>query len=230
MPPWRRLSRFFLLLLFWYAAFQTLWHVGGAKRWYSAAFRSVGTQAFVGLSKVGGKWMVALLPAERPSDRLDTDLTLANSRTRAVARQPISTDLMAYTPLTITLTLILATPIGWRRRAWASVLGWLLATAWTAGGLVLLVVRAYGTPGTEITMYEWGPAALSVLGFLAETATVSTITPYVVPLFIWVLVTLRRGDLQRFLDGEDEPRTGAASVPRGRSMKERKRTPDGQGR
>lgn len=223
MPPWRRLSRFFLLLLFWYAGFQVLWHIGGAKRWYPAAFRSIATQTFVGLSKLGGSWMVALLPAERPSDRLDTDLTLANSRTRAVARQPISTDLLTYTPTTITLTLILATPIPWRRRAWACVFGLLLAAAWTAGGLVLLVVRAYGTPGTDMTIYDWGPVTLKVLGFLAETATVSTITPYVVPLFIWVLVTLRRGDVQHFVEGGGASRAGAAPLAAQRIHKRLKR-------
>jgi hypothetical protein len=104
-----------------------------------------------------------------------------------------------YGPTALALALVLATPIPWRRRAWALPWAALLASVFVA---TMLAIWIYG--------WFYGEECLSLAPFSEEHAAraklVATVLDmnswmgpyYIAPVFIWVLVSFRREDLESF--------------------------------
>jgi hypothetical protein len=92
------------------------------------------------------------------------------------------------------VTLVLLTPVPWRRRwralAWGLVLvgGFVLLRMW------LIIFNAFCSP-TALALFDPSPFWRRTLAFTTEMLTKSLTTSFVVPLAIWVLVCFRRGDL-----------------------------------
>lgn len=196
MPPLRQVSYFFARLVLYYGLFLSLWSWVGLDRAYPIAFQKSATYVFRSLHSMGGRWMVLVHAPEAPVGKFDTEIVVGNPSTGALGKQPLNAQYLGYAPLSMVLTLILASPVPWRRRAWACLWGLILVHAWMAIGLILLVVHAYSVPG-PLAMYSVSAVTTKSLAFLAETMVTSTVGRYAVPVFFWLLVTFRRADWQR---------------------------------
>lgn len=202
-----RLTGRFLLLAIYAGVLMGVWPWVGDR--YAAGFQAGGTNLCKTISR---KWVVVLQPREPPTKMLDTTLALANRKTRAVGHRPISSRYLGYAPTAMLLALILASPVPWKRRAWAILLGLILMHVWIAGSLLLLVIHAYSRGG-DLALFDFGPTLNRGLAYLVEVVVTAPVTKYAVPAVFWVLVTFRRSDWQRLMP----PKRGAESSPADRS-------------
>lgn len=205
MPPLRQVSSFFARLILYYAVFLALWSWAGLDRIYSPAFQKAGTNLFLSMHAMGGRWMVMLHPPPTPGGNFDTEIVVGNPSTGALGRQPLNAQYLGFASTSMVLTLILASPVTWRRRGWACLWGLILVHGWIAIGLMLLVIHAYSTPG-PLALYSVSAVTTKTLAFLAETMVTSTVGRYAVPVFFWLLVTFRRPDWQRFSESTSSNR------------------------
>ena len=111
---------------------------------------------------------------------------------------PCDTRTVGWLPTAETVALILATPLPWARRRIALLWGLLLAHAfiWLQLKIILLHWFTGEQPWCIYDPPGWIDTALEkamVFGVLSPTPTV------VVPLFLWVAATFRRGDLERLM-------------------------------
>jgi hypothetical protein len=102
-----------------------------------------------------------------------------------------------YVPTAFAIALVVATPISWRRRAWS--LGWavLLASGFSALMLAIWIQGwFYWQECIWLASFSARYASRArMIGSLMETTT--WVGPYyIAPVFIWVLVTFRRADLE----------------------------------
>ena len=109
-------------------------------------------------------------------------------------RMKLSSKHVGYVSTAVVVGLILATPIPWSRRGRAFLWGVLLLHAFIAARLAILVV--YG-----LTLNSSGaPAQLDSLWAATlhtgmQTLSVGPTVSYILPVTIWILVSLRREDL-----------------------------------
>ncbi|MBI4717302.1 MAG: hypothetical protein HY763_05820 [Planctomycetes bacterium] len=193
MRPLSSVNAFFARLVLYYGVFLALWYWAGVGGAYVAGFQRAGTDLFRGLAKMGSRWVVLLLPPEASDSRFDTQMTCLNTTTRAMGQQPLNAQYHGYAPTSLLLTLVLASPVSWRRRLWAAAAGVILVHLWIALGLILMALKGYCTPG-PLAHYSVAPWMFRAVAFITETVTVSTATRYGVTVFFWALVTFRRGD------------------------------------
>ncbi len=193
--PRRIILSFFAKLVLAYALFLTLWV--GINGWYPRQLQTLGTDIFRStILSTGSQWVVILKPPTKKIGTYDSMLAVANRKTRAVGEQPFSSLLMSYLPLAMTLSLIIASPVSWMRRILATLLGSLFVCLWVSLALFCMVLSAYcGEP--PLGIYTIGPLLTNILGFVTWVVSVSTVPQFVVPIFFWVLATIRREDIQR---------------------------------
>jgi hypothetical protein len=101
---------------------------------------------------------------------------------------------IGWVPTALTLALIAATPVPWRRRGWALLAGLLAVQAY------VLACLAVGASHAAAGFSPAAPATLwtQVIAALDETLVTQMGASFVVPVLIWILVTLRRQDLVRW--------------------------------
>ena len=63
----------------------------------------------------------------------------------------------------------------------------------------------FSRPGVPMAMYSFSPFWKDALQLAVLISTASPELTFVVPVFIWIVVTLRRGDLERWCGGVDSP-------------------------
>lgn len=197
-------SFFFGKLVLWYALFVVLWEVTPVGQWYATAFQNVGTAVFRAFT-FGEHGVVWLEPLDQPTELWDSALKIKNRQAKLVGTLPFGTRYWGYASTTMVLSLILATPLAWRRRLVAVVIGMLMVHAWIAGEIWLASVNALSEPNS-LAVYTPGPTLKAVLSFVTEIVTKSTVTRYAVSAAIWGLASFRSGDweaLTSFLYGDD---------------------------
>lgn len=199
---------------------------------YAAAFRAAGDFVFSRWYDGAEVHFVAqdVSGIGYASDRMqDTRLVLKNRATRARGKQPVSSQYIGYVPTALFLALALPTPIRWRRRWRAVLLGLLLVNAFVLLRMWMMIFNAFCSD-TALALFFPSPFWRSVLAFATETLTRSLTTCFVVPLGIWVLVCFRRDDLTALrapgLLNEQQPPRPAPSPKqpkrRGRNARKRK--------
>ncbi len=194
MRPRRLIAWFFLRLIALYVLLLLPWP--GLEEAYAQAFRKCGTVLLGDFGSNGSVWLV-----EGPeSDTThDTDLFVQNRKTRAGLGLGVSSRYFGYLPMAFLTSLIVATPLSVRRRARA--LLWGLIVVHGVAVLQLILVATYGfSLGRPPVMYELSDFWGRTLAAVVQVIQVSPFTWLVVPLFIWIVVTFRRGDLMVMLE------------------------------
>ena len=188
MSPGKLIAGFIVRFLLLYALLMVPWPGLGAA--YRAGFVSA------------GDWMVASFRARgrvrlKAEDGEKGGATLYVPRAEGMMRVKIHTRRFGYLPTAALTSLILATPISWRRRGRALFWGLLLVNAWNALRLPLVVIYGRTRAWSELASGEltlWQQATLAVI-----ESTVGQGVSYIVPILIWIAVTMRRADLARIL-------------------------------
>jgi len=193
MPPRRRIVGFLWRFVLAYGLLIFPWP--GFNKTYSGYFRALGQMTF---SRETGPRYVQFeaVPAEL-HHRLDTRIALAN-RAQAdhagnvlVRYLELDTRGVGWVPTALLLALILASPVPWRRRGVALVWG-LLAVH---GYILFSVACDIWNNSVDLLLLTLSAFWKSVVEGLDETLVTQMGVSFVVPVFIWMLVTLRRQDL-----------------------------------
>ena len=100
----------------------------------------------------------------------------------------------AYWPTAMLIALVVATPVPWSRRGWALLWGVLLVHVFIALKLTLtLTANGFAAPGKRYALFEpsqfWREILVGVEGVVSD----NPVFPFVVALFVWLLVTLFGG-------------------------------------
>lgn len=179
-----------------YVVLLALWPVvGGA---YSAAFRAVGEAVF---GSFGSDGVVKFRGADASVSGgvHENKMHLWNRRNpNAVFPMTNSTRYVGYLPTILVVVLIVATPVSWGRRGWALLGGMAIVHCFIAIRLGVVLLGAFcGDAPWRI----WQPSAFwqSVLTTTGEGLSNSPPISFIVPVLIWLMVTVRRDDVARAL-------------------------------
>lgn len=201
----RSVALFFAIFVVAFSILMIPWP--GVRSAFGAYYRGVGNFFF---SSLGEDGRCQLVPMVRPSERMDTVVELTNLRTRSTASMETGSRFIGYVPSAFVLSLVLASPVSLRRKAWATLWGLLASQVFMVFRVGLGVLRRFTMPD-DLSVWLPGPAANAVIEILFDVFVVSSIGGFVMPVLIWVLVTFRRGDWERMVPGGRTPRTSMPS-------------------
>ena len=208
----RHVGRFLLGVVILYGLLIAPWP--GVATWYAIGFRNVGNAVF---GRFGDRGLVRFRPIG-PDERLrrgtqdwDTEFMLE------IRGQPGATGVWynswqaGYIPTALLASLVLCTPVPWKRRWWAFGWGMLLVNCFVlirVGALILWKFRATDYPG----LYAVSPGMEETLARLSNLVSLSPVTSCVVPVLLWMLLTPRRADWAAVFGMEEHrlPRTNKA--------------------
>jgi hypothetical protein len=160
---------------------------------YAALFRE-GANGLIGPSREG--LVIRFRSMETDVRGRDVQLFLQQVDTSRFWTTPISSRMQGYLPTAEVLALILATPIPWKRRLWALIGGVLIVHVFIA--VRVLSAIAYSLNTAQLgTFSDLSPFWRDVVFKIDEILTTVPTTTFVVPVFVWILVTFRRGDHDR---------------------------------
>lgn len=206
MLPIRLIGGFLLRVVVFYVLLAAPWP--GLRQTYAAAYWAVGNAVFGSIASGGRVRFRA--PPERDERKMDTAIIFVNVKTRASKSSLYNARFTAYLPTVETLALILATPIVWSRK-WKALL-WGLVLAHGLAALRVGIFLLHGFSGDDPNaLYSPGPFWSQVLTQAHEMANIFISIMFVAPVFIWILVTFRRGDLEQWVTSATVPaRRGGA--------------------
>ncbi len=172
----------------------------GLDRAYLACFRAAGNVLFGSIGEVGVVEFVAEFPRQyerfappAPPENWPVRLILKNRKTAKEKLQVYSAR-HGYLAAALTASLILATPIPWRRRCKVLIFGLILANGFAALRIYLGLLNEF-SGDNPIAQFHPGPIWRSALELSVRMLTVSPEFTFVIPVFIWIAVTIRRRDL-----------------------------------
>lgn len=192
MPPRSLIVVFLWRFALVYALLIAPWP--GFNAAYGKYFRALGQTVF---SREGVERLLRFeaVPAEL-NHVLDTRIALANrDQLDREGRGPVrylelDTRGMGWVPTALLLALVLATPVGWRPRGWALLWGLIAVHLF-----ILFSVAVYiWNSSTELSLLTLTPFWKQVAGGLEETLVTQMGASFVVPVLIWILVTIRWQD------------------------------------
>jgi len=193
MPPRRLIAGFLWRFALAYGLLIAPWP--GFNAAYGRYFRSLGQRVFAHESGPRELRFEAV-PAEL-RHRLDTRIVVANraqfDRNGAGPAKFLELDTrgVGWVPTALTLALILATPIPWPRRSMAVLWGVV-----AVHGFVLFSVAVYiWNRSTDLSLVTLSPFWKQAADGLEETLITQLGPSFVVPVLIWILVTIRREDV-----------------------------------
>ncbi len=134
-------------------------------------------------------------------------LTVNRLNGRGVENEVTSSRHVGYMPAAVFLALVLATPVRWKRRVMALILGLVLVHVFVAARLAMILVHKFHGDDSYC-LFHWDSPWDTVLEVAFRLTAVVPASIYVVPLIIWIAVTFRREDwetlLSRFQPGESD--------------------------
>ena len=191
--PLRAALRFCLLALGVFVVADLAWPiVGGAYAW---TYRATGEALF---GTFGSRGFVRLQAKSVPEGFLDTETVLGKRGVRSTVVVSQSSLVLGYLPTAELVALVLASPIPWSRKWRSMALGLLAIQAFIAVRLLLTVVHQYSLAG-PVRLFDPGPFWSSVLAIARQTICVSPTFSFVLPVFVWIVVALRREDINRIM-------------------------------
>jgi len=202
MSPLKPVAAFFLKVIIFYALLMIPWP--GVQQGYASLFCDAGNLAFRSFGSVGRTRFRVVDPPPANKNAVDFEIKLENIRTRAggTFEPDRNTRKMGYLPAAFTASLVLATPIPWRRRLAAVVWAMGLIVGFVGLQLALQLVDAFSNPDVlnQFELVLWTKRLLSVL---LKVVVRSPVTAYIAPVFVWILVTFRRTDWTTLLPSPD---------------------------
>lgn len=179
---------FAVRVLLVYGVLMGLWPVvcGG----YRELFRTGGESFFGALCSIRFRGLA------KPEGMDDTKIFVKSRESSKWTWMKVSTRHVGYTSTAVVVGLILASPIPWSRRARALIWGLLLVHGFIALRLGVLIVYVM-----SLGWHETPPATLWNRSVSAGVLCVSTgqAFSYIGPVVIWLLVALRREDLDMIM-------------------------------
>jgi hypothetical protein len=165
---------------------------------YSHYFRALGETAF---SRDNDRRIILFegQHIEQDFSTLDIRMIMGNRDTVDSSGRGLSipidlnTRSIGWVPTALTIALILATPVPWRRRGWALLWGLLLIH-----GFILFTLQSWiwnASPG--ISLSTLSPFWKEVADNLQYTLITQMGVSFSVPVLIWILVTFRLEDARR---------------------------------
>lgn len=185
---------FFLRMSLIYGVLVLPW--SGWREGYMGFFRSTGS---VALSSWGSGGSVRFDPRTEPGKPWSTRLIFKSTRTNVTgdvffeARQ-------GYLATALIFALVLATPVPWSRRCKALMWGMLLINAFVFFRTGLTITHLF-SDGSQHAVIELSQFWKEALGLAVKTLNRSPEFTYVMPLFIWIVVTLRKSDFEKWRNG-----------------------------
>ena len=207
MSPLKSVSFFFLKVLLAYVAFVALWEATPVREWYPAGFQACGSTVFRAFT-FGDYGKVWMQPRDNPTAIWDSELRFENLKTGSRGTLPFGSHAWGYATTIMVLSLILATPVPWRRRLPAVLTGLVMVHAWIGFEIWLAVINTFSQP-SELAVYRLNAPIRTSLAFITEMVTKSTVTRYSVATVIWALAAFRSGDWQLLMRAKTGP-AGAA--------------------
>ena len=172
----------------------------GLREVYSSVYGATANAVF---GSFGPHGYVRFWPSSGGREQMDTEIFIGNKQTRASRIAQHSARLTGYLPTAEILALILATPIPWSRRWKALLCGLLLTQGLIA--LRVIIVLLYGFSGDHpCALYAPGPFWGEVLAKAHKIGVVGVNFTFVAPILIYIPVTFRRSDFQRWAALGDE--------------------------
>ncbi|NOS99811.1 MAG: hypothetical protein HOP29_04200 [Phycisphaerales bacterium] len=129
----------------------------------------------------------------------DTKVTIANLRTGSGAAFTRNSRVQGYMPTVFVVALALATPFAWRRRLITLGVGFVGVTGYVVFRQFFFLMF-YARQGPS-KLFDPGPTLIKVLEFGRWVFVDSFTGLFVVPAVIWVAVSFRRRDWERFMGG-----------------------------
>jgi len=179
---------------------------------YASAFRATSNIAF---GSLGNRAVVDFHTASA-SDSDTSEVSLTNTATHARVHQSINIRFLGYVPTAMVMSLVLATPISFRRRCRAVIWGLALVHLYIAARLWLTLLADF-SGNSVVATFSLGEFGDGALAFLSGLLSTSIIGSYLGPIVIWIMVTFRRGDLELIMADKSETEPAAPT----RSRKER---------
>lgn len=197
--PTRRIAGFALRFAVVYLALVAAWPVLAPA--YRPVYCALGNVLFR-----GGEASVEFRTKDPGSD-LDVELVLTNRGTGARARMANSSRLIGYLPTVTLIALVLATPVSWKRRRRALLLGLALVTLFVALRMALPIRREFSNPElAPLMVHHPGAVGRWALGVAQRAFLRAPASWFVVPILIWIGVAFRRRDWELL----EEPEAGPA--------------------
>ena len=203
MSPHSRIAAFFLKVIFFYALLMIPWP--GVKDGYGYIFRACGNTFFRTFGSTGRVYFHPITDQPVGKDAKDTTAKLENIKSGRRGPMDMNSRLMGYLPTAFAAALILATPVPWSRRLWALLWGVLLMSGFAGLELALRFLDAFSDKN-DLMVFSLGPAAKGTVVNLLNVLGMSPVTAYIAPIFVWILVTFRRGDWAILLASSVSPR------------------------
>ena len=192
MLPLKAVVRFFLLAMGIYVLLILPWP--GVREVYRDLYLWTGRALFQYYGYAG------LVNFKAGASDLDKDATIEMGRrgVRSGQALQINTGRLGYAPTACLIALVLATPIPWLRRLCAFVCGLILVNLFVISRLWLALLFSYCRP-TPCRLYDPAPFWAKLLTGCYEFFFNAPTCSFLIPAFIWVLVSLRREDFSRIL-------------------------------
>lgn len=198
--PTRRIAGFVLRFALVYAALTLAWPL--ARPVYRSLFCALGNTLFGSVH--GGDGAVEFRPQDT-REELDVEVVLTKHGPPPVrARAENKSRVVGYLPTISLIAFVLATPIPWKRRRRALLLGLLLVTLFVALRMGIPLVRDFSR-SDALRVYELGSLSRRILGIGERALLAAPASSFVVPVLIWVLVAFRRQDWELLAEPAADP-------------------------
>ena len=182
-----RIVYFFIRLVLIYGLFILPWP--GVRSAYASFYRTCGSLAFGGLVP-GGHVQFQPLPYQPGGP--DTRIQYVNLQTGEEVSRKGSSRNPAYRQTVFLISLILATPVSWRRKLLTLCWGLLLMHLAIFCKLFIMTLDGFSIVGVTL----WGSASSwnKALTQASKMAVHDVVMLTLIPVFIWILVSFRRKD------------------------------------
>jgi hypothetical protein len=185
-----------VLIRFWIVFGLLIFPWPNLDNFYGAYFRLLGTLAF---SRESGPRMVRFDPHElrHGFSTLGTEMILGNrylvdsSGKGAVTLVDLDTRSIGWVPTALTIALILATPMPWRRACWALLWGIVLIHLF----ILLSLQAAIWDQSPVLSLGEPSPMGQWLADALYYTLITQMGASFAAPVVIWIAVTFRAGSI-----------------------------------
>lgn len=176
-----------------YALFAALWPL--IHEPYADGYRAVANALF---GSFGSRGVARFERLTNGPPHMDTRLHVSRRDVPGTGRScQHSTKVTGYLLTAEAAALILATPLSWRRRLKALLAGLVLAHTVVIARLFIAVLRAF-IGDHPSALFTPGPVCADLIERVFQVTCVWPSFTFTVPLIIWLLVAIRRADLERW--------------------------------
>lgn len=193
--PWRRVVMFVVIASVVYFAFVLAWPMVG--HGYGVAYRGCARTL---LGQFDGD-IVEFRPTKTRVN-MDTEIRVNRRHVPVAGRCFHSTRVIGYLTTAEFVALVVATPVTWRRRLIALLVGLSVVHVYILLRVVMVIVWLYGTPDAPFAKYDFGTRGWHVVTWLHEAIVGSLNGTFFGPVAIWIAVTIRVNDVRALMAGE----------------------------